>query len=97
MTSRYHRSRAFAASFFEPGLSYGRRIATIHEHSIIAVKEGQRNSGNLAVFGIKNARRERRSSSQDKLPLIGGIKKTTSRRPSAGLLKPDISCCINRL
>src|SRR4029077_18557027 len=38
---RYHRSTSF----------------TFYEHPIIASKESQRNPGNLALFGIKNARR----------------------------------------
>jgi hypothetical protein len=51
---RYHRSTCFA----------------FYEHPIIAPKESQRNPGNLALFGIKNARR---SAGEDKFIFGGGV------------------------
>jgi hypothetical protein len=50
----YHRSTCFA----------------FYEHPIIAPKESQRNPGNLATFGIKNARR---SAGEDELVVCGRV------------------------
>src|SRR5581483_5775604 len=58
---------------------------------------GQRNSGNLTVFGIKNARRAGRSSGQDEFLLIGGVDEAIADGAPSRLLEQDISCRINRL
>ena len=54
-------------------------LLAFNEHPIIAPKESQRNPGNLAAFGIKNARR---SAGQHKLVLRSGINQfsPTARR-----------------
>ncbi len=52
------------------------------ENPIIVSKESQRNPGNLAMFGIKNAGR---SASKDKLVIGGGVNQLISGRPAARL------------
>src|SRR5579864_5002332 len=69
---RYHRSTSF----------------TFYEHPIIASKESQRNPGNLALFGIKNARR---ATCQDELIVGGGIDKSLALGMPIGLLDHNVS------
>ena len=57
-------------------------IISFHEHPIIRPKESQRNPGNLAVFGIKNARR---TASQDELVFGSRIGKLLSVGVASGL------------
>src|SRR5271157_6533196 len=68
----YHRSTCFA----------------VYEHPIIVSKESQRNAGNLAVFGIKNARR---SAGQDELVFGGGVNQLLPLGSTVGLLDNDVA------
>ena len=67
----YHRSTCFA----------------FYEHPIIAPKESQRNPGNLASFGIKNAGR---STGQDELVVGSRVDEFLAFRLPLGLLKDDV-------
>jgi len=51
-------------------------------------EQSQRNPGNLALFGIKNARR---SAGQDKLVIGRGVNQQISRRPPAWLKDRNLS------
>ena len=70
------------------GLSYHRSAcSTFYEHPIIASKESQRNPGNLASFGIKNARR---SAGQDELVIGRRVDELLSLGPTLRLLDDDV-------
>jgi hypothetical protein len=65
-------------------LSYHRTISfAFYQHPIIAPKESQRNPGNLALFGIKNARR---SARKHELVLSSRVNQPLAFRTTARLL-----------
>jgi hypothetical protein len=65
-------------------LSYHRStLFAFYEHPIIASEESQRNPGNLALFGIKNARR---SAREYKLVVGSGIDELLAVGSAVGLL-----------
>ncbi len=69
---RYHRSTCFA----------------FYEHPIIASKESQRNPGNLALFGIKNARR---AAGEDELIVGRGIDELLPVGVTGGFLDQNVT------
>ncbi len=70
-----------------PGCCRG-RVFAFHEHPIIASKESQRIAGNLAMFGIKNARGTAR---QDEFVVGSKVLQSLSGRSSGGLRDHDIA------
>ena len=65
------------------GLSYHRSTClAFYEHPIIGPEESQRNAGNLALFGIKNARR---SAGQDDFVVGGGVSEAITGGVTSGL------------